>query len=94
MPPQPGDTIIVGANNYRKGVMNGEFGILVQAGADTISRAISLRGKNNVLLTWRFVEILFPDKDNNDNVVKGYILENYLTGDTYLKPEDNLSGFT
>ncbi len=88
VPPQTGDTIIVGANNYRKGVMNGEFGILVQVGADTISRTISLRGKKPVLLTWRYVELLFPDKENNDNVVKGYILENYLIGDTYLKPEE------
>lgn len=88
LPPREGDTIIVGANNYRKGVMNGEFGILVKVGSDTISRVISLRGKNPVTLTWRLVDILFPDKDRNDNVVKGYILENYLIGDTYLKPEE------
>lgn len=88
LPPQAGDTIIVGTNNYRKGVMNGEFGILAQVGAETITRTISLRGKKAVVLTWRYVELLFPDKDNNGNVVKGYILENYLIGDTYLKPEE------
>lgn len=88
LPLQAGDTIIVGNNNYRRGVMNGEFGIIVQASTDTISRTILIKDIAPVILTWRFVELLFPEKNEDDKIIKGYILENYLTGDTYLRPEE------
>src|SRR5690606_26017482 len=38
--------------------------------------------------TWRKVTIILPDENGQPKTVSGYILENYLYGDNYLKPEE------
>jgi hypothetical protein len=41
-----------------------------------------------VTLTWRSISLILPDENNQPKTVNGYILENYLYGDNYLKPEE------
>lgn len=80
----PEDLIIVGNNNYMHGVMNGEFGLVLDASEQTISRRYEIKVKKEVVsvkLVWRYVELLFKAEDGNDNIVKGYILENNLEED-------------
>ena len=88
LPLQIGDTIIIGANNYKLGILNGEMGVVANTKYETISRTVAFKLKNNgvanVTLTWRFVELVFPDIDNNGKTISGYMLENYLYGDNYL----------
>lgn len=92
LPIQLSDHIIVGGNNYRHGIMNGEFGIVSNTEPTTITREIKFYKKTGgtafVLLTWRSIELLMPDKNGQSKTVKGYMLENYLNGDNYLKPEE------
>ncbi|RLD84377.1 MAG: hypothetical protein DRJ10_01345 [Bacteroidetes bacterium] len=92
LPIQPSDHIIVGGNNYRLGIMNGEFGVVSKTEPTTITREIKFYKKNggtaSVSLTWRSIELLMPDEDGQSKTVIGYMLENYLNGDNYLKPEE------
>ncbi len=92
LPIQPADTIIIGNNNYRLGIMNGEFAVVVEASTSVISREIRFRAKEGkteaVRLTWRKVVLVLPDENGKPKNVSGYILENYLYGDNYLKPEE------
>jgi hypothetical protein len=88
LPLQKSDTVILGGNNYRKGVFNGEFAVVNNAGANVERRTINLKGKSPVTLVWRDVELIFPDSDNTSNIVSGKILENYLYGDNNLLPEE------
>ncbi len=92
LPIQPGDIIIVGGNNYRLGIMNGEFGVVSHVETVTTTREIRFYRKNSdtasVLLTWRQIELLMPDEKGQSKTTKGYMLENYLNGDNYLKPEE------
>ncbi len=89
---QPGDTVIIGGNNYLLGIMNGEFAVVTTAEPVTISREIRYLGKGgqhqSVRLTWRYVELAFPDEQGQQKNISGYMLENYLYGDTKLKPEE------
>ena len=89
---QKSDTIIVGSNNYRLGIMNGEFGVVSNVDTNTTTREIHFYRKNegtaSVLLTWRQIELLMPDEKGESKTVSGYMLENYLNGDNYLKPEE------
>jgi len=90
---QPSDKIIIGGNNYQLGIMNGEFGIVVNVETETITREIKFYKKDkggvaNISLTWRFIELLIPNEEEEYKIVKGYMLENYLNGDNYLKPEE------
>ena len=91
LPVQKGDTIIIGANNYNLGIMNGEFGMVLSADKDTISRKVSFNTSGgvvkSVLLTWRGVELLMQDNEIQGVPVKGFMLENFLTGDNDLSPE-------
>jgi len=87
-PVQNGDIVIMGGNNYRKGIFNGEFAVVNTANPVPVTRVISLKGKPPVTLTWRSVELVFPDAENNTKIVKGKMLENFLYGDNYLRPQE------
>jgi tRNA A37 threonylcarbamoyladenosine biosynthesis protein TsaE len=88
LPVQKSDIVIMGGNNYRKGVFNGEFAVINEVSDIVTQRIIPLRGKNPVTLYWRDVELVFPDAESNNKIVKGKMLENFLYGDNYLKPEE------
>lgn len=85
---QKSEIVIMGGNNYRKGIFNGEFAVINEVSDNVTQRTISLRGKNPVTLYWREVELVFPDKESNNKIVKGKMLENFLYGDNFLKPEE------
>lgn len=79
-----GDHIIIGRNNYKHFIFNGEFGVVIFADRECISRNITVfeNGKEHtVSLTWRYVELLFKDENGKDKIVKGYILENFIESD-------------
>lgn len=88
LPVKKSDIVIMGGNNYRKGVFNGEFAVINEVSDIVTQRTIALRGKNPVTLYWRNVELVFPDAESNNKIVKGKMLENFLYGDNYLKPEE------
>lgn len=92
LPLQASDQVIISNNNYQKGIMNGEFAIVSKTSPNVISRTITLKNKggiiNPVKLTWRDVELIMPDDNNNTKYVKGYILENFLYGDNYLTHDE------
>ncbi|MEP6262746.1 MAG: AAA family ATPase [Gillisia sp.] len=92
LPIQNSDTVIIGGNNYKLGIMNGEFAVVAEANPSVISRDISFYSKGgqtqSVRLTWRGITLILPDINNQTKSVSGYILENYLYGDNYLKPEE------
>lgn len=92
IPIQPTDTVIIGGNNYRLGIMNGEFSVISEANPTVESREVSFyieKGKTKtVKLTWRGISLVLPDENNQPKTINGLILENYLYGDNYLKPEE------
>lgn len=88
LPLQKSDIVIMGGNNYRKGIFNGEFAVINEVSNEIKTRTIPLKGKPPVTLNWRNVELVFPNSDSNNKIVKGKVLENYLYGDNYLKPEE------
>jgi len=88
LPIQKSDIVIMGGNNYRKGIFNGEFAVINEVSDIVTQRTIALRGKNPVTLYWRDVVLVFPDSESNNKIVKGKMLENFLYGDNYLKPEE------
>lgn len=88
LPVQKSDIVILGGNNYRKGIFNGEFAVVNEVSGYSTIRTVHLRGKDPVTLSWRDVELVFPDAESNNKIVKGKILENFLYGDNYLKPEE------
>jgi len=92
LPIQKGDIIIIGANNYSLGVLNGEFGIILNVKANKITRDVPFKkkggGSSHILLTWLYIELLIPDQKGNDKTIKGYMLENYLNGDNSLRMEE------
>jgi len=92
LPIQASDTVIIGGNNYRLGIMNGEFAVVSEASSSVESRELSFyieKGKTKtVRLTWRGVSLILPDENNQPKTINGFILENYLYGDNYLKPEE------
>ena len=92
LPIQASDTVIIGGNNYRLGIMNGEFAVVSEASPSVESREVSFyieKGKTKtVRLTWRGISLVLPDENNQPKTINGYVLENYLYGDNYLKPEE------
>lgn len=92
LPIQASDIIIIGGNNYRLGIMNGEFAIVSEASPSVESREVRFytkKGKiQSVRLTWRSISLVLPDENNQPKTVSGFILENYLYGDNFLKPEE------
>lgn len=91
LPIQASDTIIVGGNNYRMGIMNGEFGVVAEAGSLVETREIRFKINDGkmacVILTWRSITLIMPDENNQPKSVSGNILENFLYGDNDLNPE-------
>ncbi len=92
LPIQASDTVIIGGNNYHLGIMNGEFAVVSEASPSVESREVSFyieKGKTKtVRLTWRRISLVLPDENNQPKTINGFILENYLYGDNYLKPEE------
>ena len=92
LPIQASDTVIIGGNNYRLGIMNGEFAVVSEASPSVESREVRFYNKGgktqNVRLTWRSISLVLPDENNQPKTLNGFILENYLDGDNYLKPEE------
>lgn len=84
------DIVISGSNNYCLGIMNGEFAVVSDAGAQTESRVIVFNNskgeKERVMLTWRMVTLVIPGEEKDTKSITGFLLENYLYGDNYLKP--------
>jgi len=92
LPIQSSDTVIIGGNNYRLGIMNGEFAVVSEASEDVRSEEIRFKSKGgeieSVRLTWRSISLVLPDESNQPKTVNGLILENYLYGDNYLTPHE------
>lgn len=92
LPIQPTDTVIIGGNNYRLGIMNGEFAIVSEASPSIESREVRFYSKGgksqSVRLTWRSISLVLPDENKQPKTINGFILENFLYGDNYLKPEE------
>ncbi|HPO64673.1 MAG TPA: AAA family ATPase [Bacteroidales bacterium] len=92
LPIQPSDIVIIGGNNYRLGIMNGEFAVVSEASPSVESREVRFYdngGKTqSVRLTWRSLSLVLPDENNQPKTVNGFMLENYLYGDNDLKPEE------
>ena len=88
LPIRQGDIIIVGVNNYHHDILNGEFGVVVDADANTITRAVDIGNNKKVSLTWRHVKLLMDREDSNESIVEGYMLENFLfRSDNYIDTE-------
>ncbi len=92
LPIQPSDTVIIESNNYRLDIMNGEFAIDSESSQSVESREVCFYSKGgktqSVRLTWRRISLVLPDENNQPKNINGFILENYLYGDNYLKPEE------
>lgn len=92
LPIQQSDTVIIGGNNYRLGIMNGEFAVVAEASPLVESREVSFyfeKGETiTVRLTWRGISLVLPDEHNQPKTINGFILENYLNGENSLKPEE------
>jgi hypothetical protein len=92
LPIQPSDIVIIGANNYHLGLMNGDFAVVSDASPSVESREVRFYDKGgktkSVTLTWRSVSLILPDENNQHKTINGFILENYLYGDNNLKPEE------
>lgn len=91
LPLQVSDIVIMGGNNYRKGIFSGEFAVVSHVSDAITERTIALKGKKPVTLRWRDIELVFPDAESNNKFVKGKMLENFLYGDNFLKPEETQS---
>jgi hypothetical protein len=92
LPIQKSDIVIVGTNNYKLNVMNGEFAVVNQVSSTVVSREIPVYNnkgeKIKIHLTWRKAELLMHDVKNKTKSVVGYILENFLDGENHLMPEE------
>lgn len=82
------DILIMGGNNYRKGVFNGEFALVNEVSDMPTSRTIAIRNQQPVTLYWRDIELVFPDSNEQSRIIKGKVLENFLHGDNTLRPEE------
>jgi hypothetical protein len=88
LPMQKGDIVIMGGNDYKKGIFNGEFAVVNEVDPIIESRTILLKGKPPVILSWRSIELVFPDSEIGSKIVKGRMLENFLNGENVLRPEE------
>ncbi len=92
LPIQISDTVMIGGNNYLLGIMNGEFAVVAETSPSVVNRTVIFKTKGgntqSVRLTWRSVTLVLPDENNQPKTIRGHILENYLYGDSYLKPEE------
>ncbi|NHQ59051.1 AAA family ATPase [Chlorobium sp. BLA1] len=88
LPPRQGDIVIIGANSYTLGVLNGEFAVINYADTVAESRTIAMKGLPPVTLTWRKVELVLPDLEGKERIVSGRLLENFLYGGNKLSPDE------
>jgi len=92
LPIQKSDIVIVSANNYCLSIMNGEFGVVLNADSKVISREIKFKNQErnsvSVKLSWRYIELFLPDQNGNNATVNGYLLDNFLNGENLLKSEE------
>jgi hypothetical protein len=92
LPIQKSDTVIIGGNNYRLNIMNGEFAVVSETSSTVEYRDVSFYGKGGkiekIKLTWRKVNLVLPDEKDQLKSVSGLLLENYLYGSNNLKPEE------
>ena len=92
LPIQPSDQVIIGANNYSLGIMNGEFAVVSEVADYTEERDVKFYQKGgettSVKLVWRQVVLILPDDEGQPRAISCKILENYLYGDNYLTPEE------
>ncbi|QKG79309.1 ATP-dependent DNA helicase [Tenuifilum thalassicum] len=95
LPIQPSDTVVIGANNYYLGIMNGEFAIVSEVSPSVVSRDVSFYTKGgktiSVKLTWRKIGLILPDEKNQPKTINGFILENYLYGENTLTPDEQIA---
>lgn len=96
LPIQPSDTVIVAANNYLLGIMNGEFAVVSEVSPSVESREVRFQAKGgrskSVKLTWRRISLILLDENNLPRTINGWILENYLLcNDSSLKPEEQIA---
>ncbi|CAH0999057.1 ATP-dependent RecD-like DNA helicase [Neolewinella maritima] len=88
LPIQERDIVIIGRNNYKAELLNGEFAVVNKADANTVTRNVRFNVKGgkteSVDLTWRSVELLKRDESGQVVTVTGYILENFLTSEANL----------
>lgn len=89
---QPKDIIINGVNNYKLGILNGEFGLVTEVSPNVEKREVRFYKKGGdiakVTLTWRKISLMLPTENNNTKIVTGYMLENYLYGKNLLSPDE------
>ncbi|MCY7356311.1 MAG: AAA family ATPase [Rudanella sp.] len=79
-----GDLIVVGMNNFRLGVMNGTFGMIMEVKEQVIERKYSITRKSGPVagvLRWLHVEVMFRGDDNQPFTVETWVLENFLLSD-------------
>jgi tRNA A37 threonylcarbamoyladenosine biosynthesis protein TsaE len=88
MPIQKSDIVIIGRNYYKKDIFNGEFAVVNEVSEMVETKTISLKGKEPVTLIWRDIELIFPDAESSNKIVKGKMLENFLYGENFLTPEE------
>lgn len=88
LPPRQGDIVIIGANSYTLGVLNGEFAVINYADTVAESRTIAIKGIPPVTLTWRKVELVLPDLEGKERIVAGRLLENFLYGGNKMSPDE------
>jgi len=88
MPIQKSDIVIIGRNYYKKDIFNGEFAVVNEVSELVETKTISLKGKEPVTLIWRDIELIFPDAESSNKIVKGKMLENFLYGENFLTPEE------
>lgn len=90
LPIQKTDRVIIGTNNYKHGIMNGEFAVVSEVDSDVVTRTVSFKLENgtvaNVKLTWRNITLILPDEAGDAKVVSGYMLENFLYGENQMQP--------
>lgn len=96
-PIKKGDRVIIGVNNYKADVMNGEFGIISEASIQNETRIVPIKKKDGkgiaISLSWRNVHLLIPDDKGSHKAISCKILENYLTGDDGLTPDEQRALF-
>ena len=76
------DKILVARNNYKYGLLNGEFGVVKEILSDTIHKKINLKNDGGIIVDLYFKDILIEIPHNKDNInVKCTIIENLLNSD-------------
>ncbi|NJC27028.1 ATP-dependent DNA helicase [Neolewinella antarctica] len=84
------DTVIIGANNHRLGVFNGEFALVKSASPDLETRRINFKKAKesvSVDLVWRTVVLATRGSDGQVRSFESPMLENFLNGDNDINPD-------